>query len=277
MIYENWLWLFFFIPIVLTFVLYLGGDYVLNDLKSIDLNDSVANLKFPDRISKGFGIDSFKSDSEEMKTLFNAMKMIVVIVSMKFSKYIVLIVLTPVLSTLSFRVENIMTGNRYPFNKSQFINDIYRGINFSMRNLALQMITIMIWYGISMVISPLQKITTVVVFLIGSYYYGSAVMDFTNERRRLSLEDSVQFNWKRKGFTFGIGLIFYSLFYVSFVGIVLGPVLATVASTLGIHEMVNLKKNKFAVREKKKVVKPVPKSQVKRQTKQRGGSDSDWG
>lgn len=278
MIYENWLWLFFFIPVVLTFVLYLGGEYILKDLQNIDLNETITHLKFPEKISKGFGIDAFDPNSVEMTTLINASKMLFVIISMKFSKYIVLIVLTPVLSMLSFRVENILTGNRYPFDKAQFIDDIYRGVNFSMRNMVLQMVTLVGWYAITMIIPPLQVLTTTIVYLVGSYYYGSAVMDFTNERRRMSLEQSVRFQWERKGFTLGVGLIFYGLFYISFIGIVFGPVLATVASTIGIDEMVNLKKNKHAIRQRRKKVstKSTKTPQSKRANKPKGQVEDDW-
>ena len=71
-------------------------------------------------------------------------------------------------------------------------------------------------------------------------------------------------------------MIFYALFYVSFVGIVLGPVLATVASTLGIHEMVNLKKNKFAVRESKRKVKSTTVRKTTRVNKPKGQVEDDW-
>jgi len=55
-------------------------------------------------------------------------------------------------------------------------------------------------------------------FLIASYFYGFAFIDYTNERNRLSLKQSIQFVRTNKWFAIGIGTIFALCFMVPLIG-----------------------------------------------------------
>ena len=83
-------------------------------------------------------------------------------------------------------------------------------------------------------------ITTVVIFLVGAYYYGFATMDYTNERYRLSVKESTQMIRKYKGLAVANGSIF-SLWLIipiigTYIGTVFAPITCTVGATLALLE-----------------------------------------
>jgi CysZ protein len=53
----------------------------------------------------------------------------------KFTLYIVVIILSPILALLSERIEKIITGNKYKFSLRQLVHDIKRGIRIAFRNI----------------------------------------------------------------------------------------------------------------------------------------------
>ena len=49
--------------------------------------------------------------------------------------------------------------------------------------------------------------------LVAFYYYGFGFIDFMNERRRLTIKQSVKFGKKHRGFAIALGLIFTVFFH----------------------------------------------------------------
>lgn len=207
----------------------------------------------------------------------------------KFMRYILIICLSPILSIVSERVERIITGNVYKFNFKQLVKDVKRTINLSIRNLIWEFgIVYSIWLLI-MIVGWVFQIPSVIVgyiqtglaMLIGFYYYGFSFIDYMNERRRLTIAQSVEFVKKHRGFAFALGSIFTILFHYTnkyFVGakddfssnaflvivivssIIMSiiPIVTIVAATLGVHEIVDLSTNKnIANAEKEDDVKKV--------------------
>jgi len=73
------------------------------------------------------------------------------------------------------------------------------------------------------------------------------MMDYVNERRRLSIRKSVTFVREHAGFAIGNGFVFSLMFIIPYdIGVILAPVLAVVAGTIGMHELVDLNKNPYA-------------------------------
>jgi CysZ protein len=136
----------------------------------------------------------------------------VAILFMKFTKYLVVLVLSPLLTHLSQRTEKILTGKVYPFDFNQFMKDVRRALRITVRNLlwhySLVMVVILIalagWHTYQ------DAPVTVFTFVIGFYYYGFSFIDYVNERRKLSVDESVQFMRKHRGLAVAIGAV-YSL------------------------------------------------------------------
>lgn len=217
------------------------------------------------------------------------------VVMFSFMRYILIIILSPVLSVVSERVERILTGNKYKFNLKQLIKDIKRTMNLAIRNIVWELgivygfvivCYILAWmFGISDGIY--YFITGTFSMLVAFYYYGFGFIDYLNERQRLSIADSVKFVKKNRWFSIALGSVFTLIFVYSneyfnhiredvhsgwvlvlviIASIILAmiPIVTMVAATLGVHELVDLTKNPYADRkaileeEKKPEVPVIP-------------------
>ena len=193
----------------------------------------------------------------------------------KFTLYIVVIILSPILALLSEKIEKILTGNKYKFSLRQLVHDIKRGMRIALRNILWEYTFIVIILGVASFFGGTVK--NVLIFsipvAIGFYFYGFAFLDYINERRRLNIQQSIYFVSKHKGLAIAIGSI-YSIFFLSFYyvfrsyptlpsatstqllwGTILvvtfilaafAPILAITSATLSMHDLVDLGKNEFA-------------------------------
>ncbi len=232
--------------------------------------------------SIGYEIKSKAQGPETMREVtWKSVKMLFFdslhIVFTKFTLYIVVIILSPILALLSERIEKILTGNQYKFGLRQLIHDIKRGMRIALRNILWEYTFIVIILGIASFFGGTIK--NVLIFsipvAIGFYFYGFAFIDYINERRRLNIQQSVYFVSKRKGLAIAIGSI-YSIFFLSFFYVfrsyptlpsatstqllwgsiivitfilaAFAPILAITSATLSMHELVDLSKNEFAIK-----------------------------
>lgn len=199
------------------------------------------------------------------------------LILMKFAKYIVVIVLSPLFSVLSQIVERKLTGNKYPFDLQQTIKDVKRGIRIALRNLMWEYFWfILILIGVFIISdNPTESVFFYLTYLIGFFYYGFSFIDYINERRRLDIDQSIHFMRKYRGLAVAIGAIYSLLILVpvdlgkmlDFSGFLdrpyqkLGesltqfllwflassaPILAIVAATAAMNEVVDLKKNEWS-------------------------------
>jgi CysZ protein len=199
------------------------------------------------------------------------------LILMKFAKYIVVVILSPLLSILSQKVEKKLTNNTYPFSLKQTLHDVRRGLRIALRNVMWEYIFFLIILLVSAFgweeahQSPIFYLT----FVIGFFYYGFSFIDYINERRRLDIDQSIHFIRKHRGLAIAIGTIYSLLILVpvdlaamtdysnfldhpfetlttSMSQVVLwflascSPILAIVAATLSMHELVDLNKNIYS-------------------------------
>lgn len=153
-----------------------------------------------------------------------------------FTKYILLIALSPILALLSEKTEEHLTGAKFGFSWAQLMKDVVRGILISLRNMLLEYTIMFVCFFLSLIFPPLSVVTTPFVFLVGWYFTGFTLLDYNSERRRLGLRESVRLIRGNKGYACGTGL-FYSFFLAlpftlgSFIGLMLGPGLAVIGGT----------------------------------------------
>lgn len=184
------------------------------------------------------------------------------------TKYVVMIILSPLLAILSEKTENILTGNKYKFNLKHLITDVKRGISIAIRLLIAENIILwLFWFPISQWIFGFDEIThNAGKVIIGFYFYGFGYLDYVNERLRMSMSESFTFIKKHIGLAIAIGSVFSLLFYVPSLfdtnnkifnvmldnlGVIIAPVWAIVAATLAMHKLVDLNKSKYAVKKEK--------------------------
>lgn len=153
----------------------------------------------------------------------------------KFQKYLLFIVLSPVLAYISERTERALSGKDYPFDFVQFGRDIVRGIGLAVRNLFYELtITFLLFLlGLIPVFAPL---TIVAVLVVGWYYYGYSLMDYSNERQKLNISQSNENIKNNKGVAIANGMIFEIIFIIPVLGFVVAPIISTVAATIAMHD-----------------------------------------
>ena len=197
---------------------------------------------------------------------------------MRFAKYVVVVILSPLLSHLSQKVEYKLTGNTYRFHMPQLIHDIKRGLRIATRNIMWEYAFYIIVYVVARIGgSEAESMPLVlIVFVIGFYYYGFAFLDYVNERLKLSVDQSIQFTRKNRGMALAIGSIYSILIWVPVeldalfdwstfgdnpfeflyrfvVNLILwmcasfAPIWSIVAATLAMNDLVDLKKTREIV------------------------------
>ncbi len=201
-----------------------------------------------------------------------------------FMRYILLILMSPVLSVVSERVERIITGNTYKFNLKQLIKDIKRTINLSIRNMIWELgigalIALSLWIVGKIIGIDLGVVSTSVIMIVAFYYYGFGFIDYMSERRRMNITESVKFVRQHRGFAIVLGTVFTVLFHYTntylnslkdsdgvsdtlFLVVIVAssiimaiiPIWTMVAATLGMHELVDLNTNPHAIKSESKEV-----------------------
>lgn len=164
---------------------------------------------------------------------------IIFFISSKLGKYIILILLAPMFSLLSEKVEEIKTGKTYPFQLIQFLKDIFRGIFIAIRNLIIELSLIALFTIISLFSGPMAILVVPILWLIGAYFFGFSMLDYYCERRKMSINESVQFIRSYRYYTLGNGLCYSILDKLPFIGIVFAPINGVVGATLGMLEIEN--------------------------------------
>ncbi len=162
------------------------------------------------------------------------LKILMLYLVFRLNKYITLIIISPVLAYLSEKVEIILTGVDHPFNFRQFLKDVLRGILIAIRNMIIEFSIIITLWVLTFFVPILLPVTTVLLIVVSAYFYGFSMMDYTNERKKINLSDSVNFIRKHKGYAIGNGLVYHVVMLIPFVGIVVAPITAAVAATLGV-------------------------------------------
>jgi CysZ protein len=226
------LWVYYIVPAIVSFFIFSGLAYLFYQFG----NNLVA------------AVESFlpNQDSDKIwaKPLEIFIKILVYVFLflfyLKTYRYIMLILLSPALSLLSEKVQEISqhTAPR-PFDFSQLLADVIRGIKISFRNLFIEILLTVTLSILGLVIGFISPFTTILIILIESYFLGFSMIDYRNEFMRISAEESRQIIWKNKVFATGIGFFCTLMLFIPVLGVLIAPLLAVTAAGLGINELEN--------------------------------------
>ncbi len=172
-----------------------------------------------------------KAIFEKVASILSALLLIALVVFL--FKYLVMVIIAPFMGTLSEKVESILTGKAPPtVTPVQFVQDIIRGLRIALRNIVREIFytLLLLLFNIVPVIGSI--ISTVLIFLIQAYYAGFGNMDYTLERKRFTVKDSVKFVRSNRGLAIGNGSIFLLIFLVPIIGWFLAPAYGTIAATM---------------------------------------------
>lgn len=165
-------------------------------------------------------------------------RIVIIGIQYLFFKTILLGLLAPFFSYISEKVENNQTGAQYKFTLKDNINFILRGIKIAIKSFFKEMIYTLIIMIIGFV-PIINVIVPILIFMIQSYFISYNFVDYTLERHKFSVEDSSKFmKENRVVFTLG-GAIFTLLYFIPFIGIIIGPIVSIVAFTITTLKLLN--------------------------------------
>lgn len=168
---------------------------------------------------------------------FGGLILWVIIMLFYFSlfKYLWLIIGSPVFAYLSEKTESIIEGRDFPFSIKQLGADIIRGIRISVRN-ALWQTVYVIFIGLGSLIPVVGWVTPILGLFVECYYYGFSMLDYSMERHKRSVNDSIYFIGQHRGLAIGNGMVFYLMHLFPVIGWILAPAYAVVAATLSLQQ-----------------------------------------
>lgn len=229
-------------PLLLNIViLWLGLDFVADAAKS--LQEYILGLL---NLKEGafWGADYLASGMEGIvSTLIYVLFFILFIY---FGGYIIVIILSPVFSFVAENTEKDMNPNfrEYPFSMSQLIKDVGRGIRIALRNMSIET-GIMILVLILGFIPIIGWLGPVFMFFFSAYFFGFSYMDYTMERQRLSVGQSVRLMRKYKWTAVTNGAVFSLFLLIPYCGVAVSAFVAVwsvIAGAASATEITELEK-----------------------------------
>ncbi len=146
-------------------------------------------------------------------TLSILLNVIVLVVYLATFRYLMLILIAPILVYVSEKTEALATGKSYPFSFIQLLKDALRGMTLAARNgiLELLLTVLLLMLGFIPVIG---WIAPLLLFAVQSYFYGFSMMDYYCERQRFTAAESRVVLFENKWVAIGNGSLFNGVLYV---------------------------------------------------------------
>jgi len=180
-------------------------------------------------------VKAFLNGARELFVLI-LLKVAVLYVLFKVNKYLVLILLSPMLAYASERTEEVLTGRSHPFSLQQLIKDALRGALIALRNGVLELgITVGIWM-LTLLVPVLSPVSFMLLFAVSAYFYGFSMVDYVFERRRMRIGESVRAVNDRMGIVLANGALFSLLMKVPFFGVMFAPAMAAIGASIAMVE-----------------------------------------
>lgn len=157
-------------------------------------------------------------------------------------KQMILIFFSPILSYLSELTETAVYNEPAPeFTFGNLVRDIVRGLIINLRNLFLTLILMMTAWVTMLIPGFGPAVSTSLMLLIQFFYDGSGLVDYTLERKRYSVRESIHFVKTHRARVVGVGMGFMLILFIPLVGWFAAPSYGTVAATLATLDKIRQK------------------------------------
>jgi len=211
------LWKYFGVPMLISFLTALLIGFV-----AYGLSDNMGGF-----IAKAWvwewGSQTFRTISDVVGGIF------IVAIGLILYKHIIMALSAPFMSPVSEKIEAHLLGEQLEHRNTTFTAQLWRGIRINGRNLLMELfftIPILI-LGFIPIIGILSS---VLLFLVQSFYAGFGNMDYTLERH-FKVNKSVRFVKNYSGIAMGNGIVFMAMLFVPVIGIILVLPLSVTAAT----------------------------------------------
>jgi CysZ protein len=217
LISELGLWKYFGIPILISILTAIGIGFA-----AYGFSDDIGSL-----ISKAW---VWEWGSETFRTISDILGGIMIVtLGLILYKHIVMALSAPFMSPVSEKIEAHLTGSQREHRKTSFGAQLWRGIRVNGRNLIMELFLSIPIFIIGF-IPIIGVISTVLLFLVQSYYAGFGNMDYTLERH-FGYGKSVRFVSDHRGLAIGNGMVFILMLFVPVLGIIFVLPLSVTAAT----------------------------------------------
>lgn len=217
LINELGLWKYFGIPMLISFV-----TASLIGFAAWGLSDNVGAL-----ISKAW---MWEWGSETFRAIGDILGAITIVaIGLILYKHIIMALSAPFMSPVSEKIEAHLKGESHEHRDTSGVAQLWRGVRINVRNLGMELL-LTIPILILSFIPVINIVTSVLLFLVQSYYAGFGNMDYTLERH-FEVKESVQFVKRNRGVAIGNGIVFMAMLLVPVIGIILVLPLSVTAST----------------------------------------------
>ena len=157
-------------------------------------------------------------------------------------KNLVLFIYSPVLAYLIEIVEEKHKGVNSPFSMEQFIKETVRGLVLALRGLIIEGIVVFLLL-LMMFVPIINLVQPLLMWLVGAYFLGVSMIDYSLERKGYNIRDSINYSKKHKSLAIGVGSVFQLVFIVPFVGWMIAPTYTAVAAYFAVEQLDKLKIN----------------------------------
>lgn len=240
--FSNGLWWLFLVPLVLWLAFATGFVWLGQAVVHAAQEKLGEYITFDITPSAESGLQGIWNDAKSMLNTTSSLLLGLVLRLAFFflfsliGKYIVLVVLSPVMAYASEVAEEKLTGRSYPFRLGHFLRDVGRGILMALRNGLLELaINILVW-SITFFLPPLALLSAPFLWLVSCWFYGFSMFDYVFERQRLGIRASSFAAREERGMVLANGICFNLLMKIPLVGITFAPLLASIGAVLAWHE-----------------------------------------
>lgn len=211
------LWKYFAVPMLISFFTAVSIGFA-----AWGLSDNIGAF-----ISK---IWFWEWGSETFRTISDVLGGITIVaIGLILYKHIVMALSAPFMSPVSEKIETHLLGTTHPHRKTTSLSQLWRGIRINFRNLGMELLLTIPILIISF-IPVINIFSSVLLYLVQSYYAGFGNMDYTLERH-FEVKDSIQFVRENRGIAIGNGIVFMLMLFIPIVGIILVLPLSVTAAT----------------------------------------------
>ena len=238
-IFSNGLAWFFVFPLIFNVLLFWGGLELIDSL--IDYSNQYLFSSTGLQDADFWGSSALKGVTSGF--IWLALKIFFYFVFAYLGGYLTLIIMSPILAILSEKTDKILTGKSYPFSAEQTMRDVVRGVMLAMRNLGIELLIILVIFilGLLPVIGWFfALVSPFILFFISSYFYGFSFLDYSNERNKRTIKQSVKLIKNHKGIAIGNGVIFSLVLLIPWCGTSLAgfiAIVSVVAATISMNQI----------------------------------------
>ncbi|MBK8225987.1 MAG: EI24 domain-containing protein [Flavobacteriales bacterium] len=229
----------FLVPIVLWVALFYGFFHAMEGMVEAASAQLAVWLELPvAQTSTGDWWEAFKAWMNGAREVIVRWILRLAIGYLLFvaNKYIVLVLLSPLLAYASELAEEKLTGRQFPFSWRQLMKDALRGALVAMRNGVLELaFTVAIWVA-SFFLPLITPISFILLFVVSSYFYGFSMFDYVFERRRMRIGETTRAVNSQLGAVLANGACFSLLMKIPLIGLMLAPVMASVGASITVLE-----------------------------------------